>query len=113
MLLPLRRIRHDGQSSDHVVASPSIPGLAIALLLASAATWARFLAEGSLRLVPNTPASWAANAVVGLALLWVGVAALRWLARAEKSAPSQIARAGLLLQLAALPALALTSNDVF
>jgi hypothetical protein len=85
----------------------------VALLLASAATWARFLAEGGLRLVPNTRASLAAHAVVGLALLWVGVVALRWLARTEKADAAEVVRAGLLLQLAALPALALTSSDVF
>jgi hypothetical protein len=86
---------------------------AIALLLASAATWARFLAEGSLRLVPNTQASRLARAVVGVALLWVGLAALRWFERTERHNVTRLQRASLVLQLCALPALALTSSDIF
>jgi len=86
---------------------------AIALLLASAATWARFIAEGSLRLVPNTQASRLARAVVGVALLWVGLAALRWFERTEQRNVPRLQRASLILQLCALPALALTSGDIF
>ena len=45
---------------------------ALALLAASAATWARFIAEGSLRLAPSSLASLLAHAMVGVALLGVG-----------------------------------------
>jgi hypothetical protein len=86
---------------------------ALALLAASAATWARFIAEGSLRLVPSTLASLLALAVVGMALLWVGLAALRWFERTEQDNITGVQRWGLLLQLCALPALALTSSDLF
>ena len=86
---------------------------ALALLAASAATWGRFVAEGNLRLVPNTLASHLAQALVGVALLWVGLAALRWFERAEQHDVTGLRRAGLILQLCALPALALTSSDIF
>ena len=86
---------------------------ALALLAASAATWARFVAEGSLRLVPNTRASLLAYAVVGVALLSVGLVALRWFERTEPHEVTGLQRAGLMLQLGALPALALTSSDLF
>ena len=94
--------------------SPVILGTcALALLAASAATWARFVAEGSLRLVPSTRGSHLAYALVGVALLWVGLAALRWFERAEQHDVTGLRRAGLILQLCALPALALTSSDIF
>ena len=91
----------------------SLGSSALALLLASAATWARFVAEGSLRLVPNTRASWLAHAMVGAALLWVGLAALRWFERTEQRNVTGLQRASLILLLCALPALALTSSDIF
>jgi len=91
----------------------SLGSSALALLLASTATWARFVAEGSLRLVPNTRASWLAHAMVGAALLWVGLAALRWFERTEQHNVTGLQRASLILQLCALPALALTSSDIF
>lgn len=86
---------------------------ALALLVASAATWGRFLVEGELRLVPNTRTSHLAHGVVGLALLWLGLVALRWFERARAGDERRLASAGLLLQLCALPALALTSSDLF
>jgi alpha-1,6-mannosyltransferase len=66
-----------------------------------------------LRLVPNTQASRLARAVVGVALLWVGLAALRWFERTEQRNVTRLQRASLILQLCALPALALTSSDIF
>ena len=92
---------------------PSLLSCALALLAASAATWARFVAEGSLRLVPNSLASLLAQAVVGVALLGVGLAALHWFERTEQHDVTSVQRGGLLLQLCALPALALTSSDLF
>ncbi len=92
---------------------PFLGGCALALLAASAATWARFLAEGSLRLVPNTRANLLAQGMVGVALLWVGLAALRRLERTEQHSVTGLVRASLILQLCALPALALTSSDIF
>lgn len=86
---------------------------ALALLAASAATWARFVAEGSLRLVPHTWANSLAQAMVGVALLWVGLAALRCFERTEQQNVNGLVGAGLILQLCALPALALTSSDLF
>lgn len=86
---------------------------ALALLAASAATWARFVAEGSLRLVPNSLASLLAHAIVGMALLGVGLAALRGFERTDSHDVAGLQRTGLLLQLCALPALALTSSDLF
>jgi hypothetical protein len=92
---------------------PILGSCALALLLASAATWARFVAEGSLRLVPNTLANLLAQAMVGVALLWVGLVALRRFERTEQDQVSSLQRASLVLQLCALPALALTSSDIF
>jgi hypothetical protein len=92
---------------------PILGSCALALLLASAATWARFVAEGSLRLVPNTLANLLAQAMVGVALLWVGLVALRRFERTEQDQVSALQRASLILQLCALPALALTSSDIF
>jgi hypothetical protein len=86
---------------------------ALALLAASASTWARFIAEGSLRLVPHTLANSLAHAMVGVALLWVGLAALRRFERTEQHCVPGVQRAGIILQLCALPALALTSSDMF
>ena len=63
--------------------------------------------------MPNTLASLLAQAMVGVALLWVGLVALRWFERTEKEDLAGLLRAGLVLQLCALPALALTSSDVF
>lgn len=91
----------------------SLLGCAGALLLASGATWARFTWEGSLRLVPNTRVSLLAHAVVGLTLLGVGLATLRWFEHADEEDLPSLLRAGLLFQLCVLPALALTSSDVF
>jgi len=88
-------------------------GAALATLLAVAATWGRFGVEASLNLVPNTPAILAARAVVGLALLWVGLVALRWFEQVQVEDLTGLRRAGLVLQLCALPALALTSSDIF
>jgi hypothetical protein len=100
--------------SDVVKRSSVILGsCALALLAASAATWARFLAEGSLRLVPHTLPNSLAQAMVGVALLWVGLAALGWFERTEQQNVTGLLRAGLILQLCALPALALTSSDLF
>jgi hypothetical protein len=56
-------------ASPRFPSAPLLPGCAVALLVASASTWARFVAEGSLRLVPNTSVSLLAHAVVGLAVL--------------------------------------------
>jgi hypothetical protein len=92
---------------------PVLVTCALALLAASTATWARFLDEGSLRLVPNTAANLLARAMVGLTLLWVGLAALRWFERTEQHNLTGLLRASLILQLCALPALALTSGDLF
>ena len=92
---------------------PNLGSCALALLLASAAAWARFVAEGSLRLVPNTLANLLAQAMVGVALLWVGLVALRRFERTEQDHVSSLQRASLVLQLCALPALALTSSDIF
>ena len=92
---------------------PILGSCALALLLASASTWARFVAEGSLRLVPNTLANLLAQAMVGVALLWVGLVALRRFERTEQDHVSSLQRASLVLQLCALPALALTSSDIF
>lgn len=86
---------------------------ALSLLAASAATWARFGAEGSLLLVPQTLPNSLAQAMVGLALLWVGLVALRWFERTAEHSVTGLARASLILQLCALPALALTSSDIF
>ena len=62
--------------------------------------------------MPNTQASRLARAVVGVALLWVGLAALRWFERTERHNVTSLQRASLILQRCALPALALTSADL-
>ncbi len=94
-------------------ALPFLGSCALALLAASAATWARFVAEGSLRLVPGTRANLLAQGMVGLVLLWVGLAALRRFERTDQHGVTALVRASVVLQLCALPALALTSSDMF
>ena len=63
--------------------------------------------------MPSTRASLLAHAMVGGALLWLGLAALRWFERADQHHVTGLQRTGLILQLCALPALALTSSDLF
>jgi len=81
--------------------------VAIALLLASAGHLGTLYSrrEFCVWCPTRRPAGWHAP-VCRVALLWVGLAALRWFERTEQRNVPRLQRASLILQLCALPALA-------
>jgi alpha-1,6-mannosyltransferase len=82
---------------------------ACGLALATAASWIRFAVDGTLALDTHRLSYVLACAFAGVGLIVAGFAALK----APPADPREVLRAGLVVQLCALPAIALTSTDLF
>lgn len=87
-------------------------GCAGGTLVAGAASWLRFALEGTLALDTGTAAYVGSALLLGAGLAVAGWCALGLERRAGPLAPAEL-RWALLLQVAAFPALALTSRDLF